>query len=142
MLHWRPMWGTPGKKDTRPPPSTSSSLMAVMDIGGAQQKTGVAVHQPHVAGNPCSLERPETQPCLCQVGQQLQKRDGASRHVAWWRVALPGTVPGPSNELHHSRAAKSPTSPPRQPGNSHTQRHLHQSRQHCRSPGWRGRGLG
>jgi len=44
-LHWRPMWGPPGTKDTWPPPSTSSSLMAVLDVGGAQQRTGVAVQQ-------------------------------------------------------------------------------------------------
>lgn len=57
-----------------------------------------------------SLARPETQPGLCEVGQQPKsqapgERWGGSCYVAWWRVALPVTVPGPFNKLHHSPAA-------------------------------------
>jgi len=46
-----------------------------------------------------SLEQPETQPCLCQVGQQ--PKAPCSRRVApyWWRVALP------SDMVHHGLAA-------------------------------------
>ena len=84
-------------------------------VGGAQQRTGVAVYRPPGATTCCwqpvqsAWSGPKSPPCFGQVGQQpktpLQQRDGGSSHVAWWRVTVPGTALDPSNELHHGLAA-------------------------------------
>jgi len=66
------------------------------------------------------------QPCLCQEGQQLKAHAPGERSG----IEPPHLVEGgPSNKLPHGLAANPLPSPPRQPGNSHTQRHLRQSRQ-------------
>jgi len=70
MLHWCPMWGPPGTKDTRPPPSTNPSLIAVLDVHGAQQRMGAMANHLLLETPATNLQQPKTQPCFYQVGQQ------------------------------------------------------------------------
>jgi len=99
---------------------------------GAQQRTGVAfMGNRLLLKNPAtSLEQSSLRPGHASArkdtsrGPTLREGDGGSSHAAWWRVALPVDGPGPSRERHHGLAANPLPSPSRQPGDSHTQRHL------------------
>ena len=116
----------------RPPPSTTSSLRAALDVGGAQRRTGVAVHRPPGANTCCwqplqsAWSGPMTPPCLCQVGQQLKTPTPAERWGIKPRRLVEGDRTGdcsrPLQQAPPRPSCQSPPSPPRQPGKSHTQR--------------------
>jgi len=94
-----PKMGPSGKKRTHvhlPAPAHPLPSSATV-IGGAQQRTGNSLLLTTPA---TSLEQPESEPRLCQEGQQgkapmLREGDGGSSHIDWWTVALLGAVPGP-----------------------------------------------
>jgi len=81
-----------------------------------------------------SLEQPDTQPCLCQEGQQPKAPCSWRKmgHVKPRHVVGGGPTGGcsrPSSKLHHSLAANPHPAHSDSPATAHTQRHLHQSRE-------------
>jgi len=142
MLHWSPMWGSLGTTQHWQCEVQHCQCWVVPNCWGpGEDGSGGEIT---TMGNrlllvtpAISLEQPETQPCLCQIGQQPKANAPEER----WGIEPHRLVEGgptevcsrPSNELHHGIAANPLPSPSRQCGNSHTQTHVCQSATHTRA---------